>query len=129
MARKLVKASKATKTTTVAPATKAKVPFIQHEMSPSYSGTSSTVTSRISRTPIDFSRFNTLPEAKLTPRDRSAIDDLASTYGKKQFQRGNLDTGILRRLGARGIIAHVKGNDVSQETTFKLTATGLREAA
>ncbi len=129
--RKLVKTKTKEKTApnNDAPATIRKAPRITHDMSPSYSGTSSTITSRMSRTPIDFSRFNTIADAKLTARDRSAINDLASTYGKRQFQRGNLDTGILRRLGARGIIAHVSGSDVSLETRFKLTPLGIREAA
>lgn len=74
---------------------------------------------RASRTSINFKAFGSLPNAHLTDRDNKNIAALKGEFGKGPFQRGNIDSGVLRRLGERGIIAHVSGSDVDPQATFR----------
>jgi hypothetical protein len=83
------------------------------------------LTTRPSRQMIDFSAFGSLKDAALTDRDQKAIDSLRKNFGERTFERGNLDTGILKRLGQRGVIEHVAGRGNDPKATFKLTPKGL----
>lgn len=97
-----------------------------HAITPSYTGTSSPFTSRKSRTPIPVEKFNTLPDAHLTERANAALKDIKKAYGSKTFERGNLDAGILRRLGERGYLEYVSGDPASLQCLFKLSKKGLQ---
>lgn len=93
----------------------------QHELPTSYMGASKAVNLRKSRTLLPLESFGSKIDAILTDRDNDAIKALKTKYGRSEFQRGNLDAGIIRRLGERGIIEHVSGDAMSPQTTFKLT--------
>lgn len=104
-------------------ATKPTVPM--HDVHSNWSGASDVSNTRVSTTPIDYSKFGTLPNAKLTPRDREAIAALDSEFGKRQFERANIDAGIIRRLGERGYVEHVSGASNEPTAMFKLTGKKL----
>jgi hypothetical protein len=76
---------------------------------------------RPSRQPINFKAFGSIPDAALTDRDHKLLKALREQFASKEFERANLDTGILRRLGERGFIKHVSGTEVAPDATFKLT--------
>jgi hypothetical protein len=101
--------------------TVAKPSIPMHDLHSDWSGPSDVANSRVSRTPIDPSKFGTLLNAKLTERDQKALATLREQFGFKGFQRANVDAGILRRLGERGFIEHVSGSDNSADAVFKLT--------
>lgn len=107
----------------------AKPAVVAHKFGTDWHGASDAVNSRTSRTPIDFSKFGSLPQAALTDRDQKAIEALRKQFGPRSFERGNLDAGIIRRLGERGVIQHVSGSDVDPKAQFKLTRKGLGQAA
>jgi hypothetical protein len=99
---------------------KPKVPM--HEFKGEISDqTTGLLNTRASRQPINLKKFGTLVNAHLTHRDNEAIASLRKQFGRNPFTRANLDTGILRRLGERGIIAHVSGSEVDPSATFRLT--------
>ncbi len=108
-------------TKTPAPKTAAKPSVPMHSIKTDWSGPSKGVNSRVSRTPIDPAVFGTLPDAAMTERDRKNLIALKAAFGGKQFQRQNLDAGILRRLGERGFIEHVSGGSNEATAIFKLT--------
>lgn len=95
---------------------------MKHEIDTSYAGTSKPFTRRKSRTRIMVEDFNTIPDAHMTERANAALKDLKGKYAKNEFERGNLDAGIIRRLGERGFIAYVSGDTSSTQCKFKLTA-------
>jgi hypothetical protein len=107
----------------------AKPVIAKHQFQSAHTGASDVVNARPSRQAIDYSKFGTLTQAPLTARDEAAIASFRKEFGPKAFERGNLDTGILRRLGERGVIVHVDGSAVDPKATFKLTAKGLGKAA
>lgn len=88
-------------------------------------GPSDTLNTRVSRTPVDLGRFGAFPNATMTARDQASVEALRKQFGTKNFERRNLDAGVLRRLGERGCIEHVSGDEVSANTSFKLTRKGL----
>jgi hypothetical protein len=98
-------------------------PTVQmHDFTSGWTGESDGVNRRVSRTPIDASRFGSLMDAPLTERDQKNLAALRSQFAGRQFERGNLDAGILRRLGERGYIQHVSGGNNDANAVFKLTA-------
>lgn len=115
-----------------APVAKAKVvrpqkPSIpMHSISGSYTGASGLTKARATRTEINFQVFGTRPDLPMTDRDEKALADLKLTFEKRTFQRANLDAGILKRLGERGMIEHVSGSGVAPDATFKLSALALK---
>lgn len=92
-----------------------------HSFQSSYGGPSGPLNARLSRTPIDYGKFNSLSSAPLTDRDRKSLDAIRSTFKQGQFARSNVDAGILRRLGERGYLSHVSGSDVAPDAQFRLT--------
>lgn len=118
-----------------APQVKAEAPtkvggtYMDHGLKTTYDGPSGVTNNAKSRTPVRLDLFNSLIGSALTARDEAAIKSLHETYGGGVFARGNLDTGILRRLGERGMLAHVKGSDVDPATTFKLTRTAINHVS
>lgn len=88
-------------------------------------GKSAVTNSRKSNTRIQIEKFGTLTHAAMTVRDDVALSGLRKAYGDKPFARGNLDAGILRRLGERGQIEYVEGNPASATATFKLSRSAL----
>lgn len=94
----------------------------RHEIAGSYNGSSAVFNARKSRTAILLEQFNTTPDAPMTNRLTAALNDLANTYNKSSFERGNLDAGVIRRLGARGYLQHVEGANTDPKAKFKLTA-------
>jgi hypothetical protein len=125
------RAAKAAASATVRPAPKPKVaaatktvakPTVQmHTFSTEWSGASDAVNQNVSRTPIDSSRFGTLLDAKMTERDIKNLAAMRAQFGHRQFERGNLDAGILRRLGERGYVTQVSGGHNDANAVFKLT--------
>lgn len=97
-------------------------PTVQmHNFSSGWTGESDGVNRNVSRTPIPVDRFGTLTSAPLTERDQKNLDALRKQFGGKHFERGNLDAGILRRLGERGYIEHVRGASNEATAVFRLT--------
>lgn len=101
----------------------------RHDLKTSWTGPSTVMNSRASRTPIDYRKFGTLDTAPLTDRDRKSLADLRAEFKQGTFARANIDTGILRRLGERGLLAHVSGSDVAADAQFKLTARAFTKEA
>lgn len=99
----------------------AKPTVAQYNFETGHTGPSSGINQNVSRVAIDFARFGTLKDAPMSDRDRKNLDAIRNEFGSKQFERGNLDTGIIRRLGERGKLVHVKGSPVDPKATFKLT--------
>lgn len=93
----------------------------QYTFASGHTGPSDGVNENVSRVAIDFARFGTLKDAPMTDRDRKNLDAFRNEFGNKQFERGNLDTGIIKRLGERGMLVHVKGSPVDPKATFKLS--------
>ena len=116
---------KTTKTAKVSTAKADKPTVPMHSLSSKWDGPSDVANSRASRTSIDYSKFGSLPNAKMTDRDRKAYAALESEFGKRQFERANVDAGILKRLGERGYIAHVDGAANDPLARFKLTGKKL----
>ena len=110
------------------PSTPAKPSVPHHNIVSGYTGVSDVTNTRASRTEVDYSKFGTMGDAKLTDRDRKAIEALRGEFGNRQFERANVDAGILRRLGERGFIAHVKGAPTDPLAVVKLTGKKLPEA-
>lgn len=100
-----------------------------HTIETTWTQPSTVLNARASRTAINFSAFGSLTQAPLTDRDRKSLHDLRQAFQKKVFQRGNLDTGILRRMGERGYLEHVEGSNVSADATFRLTAKAFTKDA
>jgi len=131
--RKITVVSKKTMEQTKAPAAAkpsapAKPSVPHHTINSGYTGVSDVTNTRASRTEVDYSKFGTMADAKLTDRDRKAITALQGEFGQRQFARANVDAGILRRLGERGYIAHVKGAPTDPLAVVKLTGKKLPEA-
>ncbi len=86
-----------------------------------HGGTSGLTVSRKSATRIDVTRFNTTPDAKVTPRDEAFLAGIKAQYGRKEFARGDLDAGALRRAIERGFIEPVSSKDTNiYAHTFRL---------
>lgn len=86
-----------------------------------YAGESVPVNARQSRVAIDFAQFGTKPDQNITPRTQSVYDALKAQYGGQPFQRGNIDSGVLKFLGAKGWIAHVSGGPSDPGAQFRIT--------
>lgn len=84
--------------------------------------TSNVINGEPSKRPLDFSTFGTMRDAKLTQRDLDSIEALRSEFGRNRFERGNLDVGVLRRLGERGKLIYVSGGAMDPNAKFKLAA-------
>jgi len=98
----------------------AKPTLVKHDFATGWSGDSAGVNLRVSRTPIDVSRFGS-SNGPLTERDRANLTSFREQFGNKPFERSNLDAGIIRRLGERGYLAHVSGGSNEATAKFKLT--------
>lgn len=107
----------------------AKPSVVAHTFSSSYAGPSGPLNARPSKTPINFGKFGTLLEAALTDRDRKSLAAIRDEFNKGKFARSNVDAGVLRRLGERGLIEHVAGSDVAPDATFKLTGRAFSAEA
>ena len=88
-------------------------------------GKSPVTNSRKSTTRIQIEKFGTLTHASMTVRDDVALSGLRKAYGGKAFERGNMDAGILRRLGERGHIEYIDGNPASASAKFKLSKSAI----
>jgi hypothetical protein len=97
-----------------------------HNIATTWTGASSVVNARPTKTPIDYSRFGTMTDMAMSDRDIKSLSDLRKTFEKRAFQRANIDAGILRRLGERGYIEHVNGSAVDPLATFKLTSRAFK---
>jgi hypothetical protein len=86
-----------------------------------YAGESVPVNARQSRVAIDFSQFGTKPDQNITPRTQAVYDALKAQYGGQPFQRGNIDSGVLKFLGAKGWISHVSGGATDPGAQFRIT--------
>ena len=106
--------------TTPVPPKAAKPKAVKYDFQPGWTGDSSGVNLRVSRTPIPVDRFGT-SQGPLTDRDRANLAELRQQFGGKAFERANLDAGILRRLGERGYLSHVSGEPSEESAKFKLT--------
>ena len=95
--------------------------IFQHGLKASYSGTSGIEVGHRSKTAINISLFGKKPDAIMTERDNAALRAIKAKYAKNDFVRGDLDAGILRRLGERGYVAYVSGDAASPQAKFKLT--------
>lgn len=93
-----------------------------YQFSSGWTGASDGQNTRLSRTPIDATRFGSLADAPLTERDQKNLTALTAMFGKKQFTRANIDAGIIRRLGERGFVEHVSGAANEATACFKLTS-------
>jgi hypothetical protein len=98
---------------------------VRHAIIDTYDGTSPVTIQRKSSTRINFSMFGSKMNAVMTARDDAAVTGLRKQYGKSVFERGNLDAGIIRRLGERGYLEHVEGHEQSPTTKFRLTTKAL----
>lgn len=100
----------------------AKPTLVKHDFASNWTGASDGVNLRVSRTAIPVDRFNTRPNDPLTERDRANLTKFRDEFGGKAFERGNLDAGILKRLGERGYLKHVSGAANEATAKFALTA-------
>jgi len=107
----------------------AKPSVMSHKFGTDYSGASGPLNARPSKTAIDFGKFGSLLDAALTDRDRKSLASIRREFQKKTFVRANVDAGILRRLGERGLLEHVGGSNVAPDATFKLTARAFSKDA
>jgi hypothetical protein len=87
-----------------------------------YAGESVPVNSRQSRVAIDFSQFGSNPDQNITPRTQAVYDALKAQYGSQTFQRGNVDSAVLKFLGVKGWIAHVAGGPTDPAAQFRITS-------
>lgn len=107
-------------------APKAEKPTVaMHQFATAYDGPSTGLNTRVSRTPVQIERFGSLLDAPMTDRDQKNLEAIRKEFGSSNFERRNIDTGILKRLGERGCLVHVAGTAVDPKATFKLTAKGL----
>ena len=58
---------------------------------------------------------------KFTDRDREALDWMSDEFSRRQFERKNIDGGVLSRLIGHGAVAHMSGDLSSRAAKFKLT--------
>ncbi len=86
-----------------------------------YSGASPSFRPNPTKTPIDLTRANTMPDAPLTERDKAFISDIWQTYGMADFSRNNMDAGNIRRALERGFMEYVSGDNASPQCLFRLT--------
>ena len=87
-----------------------------------YAGESVPVNARQSRVALDFSQFGTKPDQNITPRTQAVYDALRAQYGGQPFPRGNIDSGVLKFLGAKGWIRHVAGGPTDPAAQFRITS-------
>ena len=108
--RKLVRVAKrpaASKTPRVAASKREATPFV-----------SPIQVRNTSKTAIRVDRFNTMLDGLLTDRDVAGLRAIKAKHGGRQFERGDWDAGIIRRLGERGKLEAVGDK-------FRLTRNGL----
>lgn len=120
-------------TTKAAPKAKvervAKPTVAVHNFDCAWTQPSGPLNARPSKTPIDFGKFGTHADAALTDRDRKSLAAIRTAFKQGQFARANVDAGILRRLGERGLLAHVSGSDVAADAMFQLTPRAFSKEA
>lgn len=85
-----------------------------------YAGESVPVNARQSRVALDFALWGTVPDQNITARTQAVYDALRQRYGSQPFPRGNIDSGVLKFLGAKGWIAHVAGGATDPGAQFRI---------
>ncbi len=78
-----------------------------------------------SKAAVKVEKFNTLVGYSLTDRDLTGLRAIKTDYNDGVFHRGNIDVGVLRRLGERGLVQYVGGDTASIDARFRLSPTGL----
>ena len=114
-----VKVRSAKPTKSVESVARVSAPRFQHDINVVYAGVSPSLNARKSRTPLRSEEFGAAPELVMSERDNSVLRPLKERYGKKDFQRGNVDTGILNRAIRKGIVRHVSGDPTHETATLR----------
>lgn len=77
-----------------------------------------------STTPINTTGFGQKIGDPLTSRRLDMLKNLVEHYGRRAFQRSDLDAAVLFRLGERGLIEFVAGDPSSETCQFRVTERG-----
>lgn len=101
-----------------------KVERTVHDIVSPYTGPSTGLNARKSRTALDLSMFGTKPDYVLTERTEKVGRALRAKYAGRPFERANIDAGILKYLGIKGYVEHVGGD--GEAAQFRFTADGLK---
>lgn len=90
----------------------------------SYSGPSTALNTGKSRTPLRVSEFGSAPDLVMGDRDLSLLMPLFQQHGnKKDFRRGNADTGILNRAIRKGVLQMVSGEAASESAMLRFVTS------
>lgn len=95
-----------------------------HGVESAYQGQSPVTNTRKSYTPVSTNNFGKFLDAPMSDRDVAGLKMLVKLAGPSRiFQRKDVDAGLLRRLGERGKLAHVKGTPLNELGQFKVLKT------
>lgn len=95
-----------------------------HGVESAYQGQSPVTNTRKSYTPVTTNNFGRFLDAPMSERDVAGLKMLVKLAGPgKIFQRKDVDAGLLRRLGERGRIQHVKGTPLNELGQFRVVKT------
>lgn len=106
-------------------AKKVKIARFGHGVECKYAGSSVPINKSKSKTRLPIEDFSQRPDYVLTERSLDILKPLKAKYGKKEFARGDIDAGVLKTAGWRGVLAHVSGDPASETCMLKFTDTPM----